>query len=818
MGATTRYTVTMKQRYFESHIRYNRDYLLLVVCYIFICASSFAQDTLRLGEERVINGISTIDGYIYEKGSDNYLVGANIFIPSLNIGESTNERGRFTLKVPVGTYEAEVSYIGYATERIVLQLEGSGQLEIYLSSNSDYLDEVVISADDPRENIESSRMGVSTLSSSAIEKLPTFIGETDILKSLILLPGVSSVGEASSGVNVRGGGTDENLLLLGGSPIYNPSHLFGFFSSVNSELIENVTVFKGGVPSRYGGRASSVIDMKYKNGDFENWSGSGSIGTIASKVQFEGPLIKNKLSVLGGGRVSYINWLLQSLNDPELKNSRANFYDVNFIATYKPTERSYISGSFYNSSDDFNLLGEDIFAWQNTLASINFDHSFSSKLFLRADAGLSNYSFNIQELTLASDFIYQSGVEDLHGSVHLDYNYNEDQKISAGVSISDITISPGSIDPLSLESEIVPDELREERGRTFSLYFQHDISKGKLGLSYGLRLSDYINYGEDEVNVYDPLLPRSIENVVDQLVFTGGESQAQHTFIEPRFSLRYLLGDETSVKLGYNRMAQTINQISNTTTIAPTDIWKLSDFHVDPLISDQYSFGFFKNFGDGSYETSIETYFKSFTNIIEYKDGADLILNEHLETELLPGIGRAYGVELFIKKNSGKLTGWLSYTYSRSERRVIGLYEVETINYGEWYPSNFDKPHDVALASEYRVGDRLKFSAVFAYSRGRPVSFPVAKFNYQGRSVAYYDLRNTNRIPDYHRMDLAMTFSFGSKMSLLDGDWILSFYNLYGRKNAFSVFFDDVEGAPPQAFRLSTLGIIFPSLSYKVEF
>ena len=769
------------------------------------------------GGER--NGsVCVVQGKILDVDNGLPLIGANIFVSELGSGTSTDDKGSYVLEIPVGTYNASVSFVGYETKEIVLTIQTGGDLNFELGIASDRLEEIVITANDARENIQSSRMGVTRLSVDVIEKLPTFIGETDILKSLVLLPGVSTVGEASSGVNVRGGGTDENLILLGGAPIYNPSHLFGFFSAFNSDLINNVTIFKGGVPSKYGGRASSIIDMSYKSGDFNKWDGTLSLGTIASKFVFGGPVIKDKFSVIGGARVSYINWLLGSLDDPDLRNSKADFYDVNLLATYMLSDQNVVKASIYRSSDDFNLLGDDAFAWQNTLASVNWDYSISNNLFFRLNASLSQYDFNVRDLSLANNFDYDSKIDDRSITANLDYSFSEKNQVSIGVLAKEIRIDPGSIAPIDDNSDVNPQTLSQEKGRILNAFVQHDLEFGNLALSYGARFSAFNHLGATQVNLYDPLLPRAIENVTEVLNFPDSQPEASYSNIEPRVSMRYLLGEQTSLKLGYNRMAQYLGLISNTTTIAPTDIWKLSDYHIRPLIADQYSFGIFRNFGDGAFETSLELYYKDFQNVTEYKDGADLILNDHLETELLNGQGRSYGVEFLIKKNLGQFSGWLSYTYSRSERRVIGFYESETINNGAWYPSNFDKPHDLTAVAEYEVGPKLKFSSVFTYSQGRPVTYPVAKFNYQGQSVAFYDLRNTNRIPSYHRLDLAMTFKFGSDIWIFDGEWVLSFYNLYGRRNAFSVFFDDVENAPPQAFRLSTLGTMFPSLSYKLDF
>ena len=785
--------------------------------------SSIAQDTLRIADGPRNDSVCELTGSIKDGTSGLDLIGANIFVTKINIGGSTDENGQFSLQIPVGTYKIRVSYIGYNTQEYILDISGGGVLDFVLEPSSDRLEEVVITASDPKQNLESVRMGVSRLSVAAIEALPPFIGETDILKSLVLLPGVISVGEASAGVNVRGGGADENLILLGGAPIYNPSHLFGFFSAFNSDLINNVTIYKGGIPSKYGGRASSIISMDYKAGNFNKWSGSAALGTIASKFTASGPVIKEKLSVVVGGRISYANWLLGSLNSPDLNNSATDFYDANLLATYRISDKSKLEVGLYNSKDNFNLLGENEFGWENRLGTLNWNYAPSPKLFIKAGLATSLYDFSVKDLSFGGNFNYSSGIDDKSANLQVDYYISPENSVTFGAFAKSITIDPGEIAPLDVNSDVNEETIASEKGQNIDFFLQHDITLGKLALSYGARYSTFKNVGPGSYNTYDPFLIRDLVNVQSTIDASSGETIASYDNIEPRVSMRYLVGERNSLKLGYNRMAQYLGLISNTTSIAPTDIWKLADFHIEPLKADQFSLGYFLNFGneriEGSqYEASLELYYKSFDNVTEYKDGADLILNENIETELLTGIGRAYGAEVLIKKTDGQLTGWLSYTFSRSLRRVVGFYEEETINAGAWYPSNFDKPHDLTAVIEYEVGPKMQLSSIFTYSEGRPVSYPVAKFDYQGQNIAFYDIRNDNRVPAYHRLDFSMTFNFGADKGWLSGDWILSVYNVYGRRNAFSVFFDDLEGQAPQAYRLSTLGIPFPSLSYKLKF
>lgn len=793
----------------------------LLTIFICICAISLsAQQRVIVGETTNANGTFEVTGNIKDATNEEPLIGANIFVKEMNEGASTDVDGNYVLLLEAGEYNLEISYVGYETSNLVVEVRNRGRLDLLLSNEANTLGEIVISSSNARDNVRSAKMGITTLSTAKIEALPQFVGEVDILKSLVLLPGVSSVGEASSGFNIRGGGADQNLILLGGAPIYNPSHLFGFFSSFNSEMIRDATVYKGGIPSEFGGRSSSIIDLDYKKGDLNKWGGNLSIGTISSKLSIGGPIIKDKLSILLGGRASYSSWIFNLIDDPELKNSSADFYDGNAILHYKLNDKHSFDYTFYRSGDNFNLLNQSIFEWYNTIQTATWTSAFSEKAFLNITGTSSKYNFAVDELEQFDPFRYSSDISDTKLALEFNYAFAEGNFVKVGASTKFIEISPGNLGKINPESEsnVIPKSIDPENGMESAVYLQHDLDLGKfIGLSYGARLTSYSFLGPQTVYTYDEELPKSQSTILSETLYGDNEKIATYTSVEPRLSLRLSMGDNTSLKFGFNRMSQNIGLISNSTAIAPTDIWKLADSHVKPVIADQYSAGIFQNLFDNGLEISIEGYYKTFDNVLEYKSGADLFLNSNIESELINGIGEAYGAEFYMKKNKGKLTGWLSYTYSRSLRRVIGLYPEETVNNGAWYPSNFDKPHDLTAVGEYKLFDNLKFSAIFTYSVGRPISFPSAKFIYQDQFLAFYDLRNENRVPDYHRLDLSMTWNFNSSSNFLNGDWILSVYNVYQRRNAFSVFFDDVSGLPPQAYRLSALGVAFPSLSYKIK-
>jgi CarboxypepD_reg-like domain/TonB-dependent Receptor Plug Domain len=796
-----------------------KKYLLIVFVFLHFAQESFAQDRITIGTPNNEFNIHNVYGKVIARKDKTTLPGVNIYIKSLSKGVSTDADGNFMIKLRKGAYTLSVTFVGYQEKRVLINVVGDGRLMIKLDEESTQLDEVVVTGREPDANVSSTDIGKTSLTAEAIKELPPFLGEVDILKTITLLPGVSTVGEASSGFNVRGGGSDQNLILLGGAVLYNPTHLFGLYSAFNSELIDDVTLYKGGIPAKYGGRTASIVDISYKDGSLTNWSGLLTLGTVSSKFAVDGPIIKEKLSVSLGGRVSYVNYLINMINDPSVANSAAFFFDGNATINYRLNDNNKLNYSFYQSGDEFKLTADTAFVWQNQGHVLEWTHSFSNKLAMDVRLVRSKYDFKIRNESDINQFSINSGIVD--DAVNLDFTWelNERSELFFGAQSKLLRINPGDLVVTDPASSINPKTLEPEKGLESAVYLQHDIELGdKLAISYGLRYNMFNYLGPRTMASYEENLPLSDETIVSEVAYKNNEVIKQFTGFEPRGSLRWSFNPTSSVKLGYNRMYQYIQVISNTTTIAPTDIWKLSDPYIDPQIVDQYSIGFFKNFLDNSWETSVEGYYKNIDNIVEYKDGANLILKENLETELLTGIGRAYGVELYIKKKYGRLTGWFSYTYSRSLRLVEGAYPITRVNNGEWFPSNFDKPHDGTAVTNYKINQLVSFSAIFTYSTGRAITIPSAKFNFEGSNIAYFDSRNQERAPDYHRLDLSLKFAFPAKKKFLQGDWVMAIYNVYGRKNAYSVFFDDVANSPPQAFQLSVLGIPFLSFSYTVKF
>lgn len=761
-----------------------------------------------------------ISGRLIDEITGDALIGATVTVPEINLTRITDNNGGFELILDRAEYNLEFRYVGYETILYPITAVGDGRISIRMIQEDFQLDDVVIFGRDPEKNIRSTDMGAITLSMNSIKELPPFLGEVDIIRSMATLPGVSQVGEAAAGLNVRGGGADQNLIQFAGAPIYNPTHLFGLFTSFNADVVNDVTLYKSVIPTRFGGRGSSILDILPKAGSVDRWGGDLMLSNYSGKIGINGPLVKEKVSIRGGFRGSYINWFLGALSNPDLNTSSANFYDGNLVISAPVSDKNEFTYSYYTSYDDFAFASDTTISWKNNSHSLQWKSKLSDKLSLDALGYYTQYDYGIFNRSGINDFDLNSGIVDFGAKVFAMYQFSETNKVTFGGEFKDVTLQPGELIPAEeQESGLLPKKVQDEFGRESAVHFQHEFELGeKIGVSYGLRYDMYQYFGPRTVRQYAENQPISDGSAISETTYGDGEKITSYDGLGPRGSIRYSLSKSSSIKAGYNKMYQFIHLISNTATIAPTDVWKLSDEFLKPQIVDQYSLGFYNNFKGNIFETSIEVYYKDIQNVVDYKDGANLILQNHLETELIPASGRAYGVEMFVKKNLGRLTGWISYTYSRSLRRVITPYEEEIINDGDWYSSNFDKPHDLTLIGNYKVSTNTSVSATFGYSTGRPVTFPEAKFDYSGNNLAYFNRRNEQRLPDFHRLDLAINFKLKGEGKFFDGDWTFSVLNVYARKNPFSLFFVDQEGSPPQALRLAVLGVPLPSLSYSIKF
>ena len=777
--------------------------------------TSALPDSARTTDRKV-----TVKGIIKDGKTGEFIVGASVFAANINAGAISDKSGTFVLALPSGENTLMVSYIGYEKEvrNLTIRQNTTVNLELYKSSAK--LKEVNVTAGRVADNnVSSAQTGISRLEMTELKKLPTFLGEVDVIKNIKLLPGVSSVGEAATGFNVRGGNIDQNLILLDDAPIYNSSHLFGFFSVFNPNAIKDATLYRGGIPAQYGSRVSSVLDVTQKTGNLKKFTGNGGIGIVTGRLSLEGPIIKDRTSFIVAGRSSYSNWLMHRLPNASLRESQASFYDLSTKVAHSINENNKLSLSAYQSADDFGFAVDTLYKWVTRTASLKYTHIFTNNFLVDISAVYSNYTFKLLNEEENNAMEYSNGITSRH--VKADFSYFlPRQEYRFGASITNYGFQLGEVMPTSEYSQISPYQVQPEQSLETALYWNHEYEFGpRLTLTYGLRYSMFTNYGKSSVFQYEEGVPKKQRTITDTLYYNGLEPIKTYQGLEPRFSVKYSLSEMSSLKLGYNRMRQYIHLIFNTSAASPIDIWKTSNTYIKPQIGDQVSLGYFRNFSQNQYETSIEGYYKQINNMLDYKNGATLFLNPAIESDLLPGIGKAYGVEFIINKTAGRLTGLMSYTYARTLLKINGVTEEEKVNRGEWYAANYDKPHTLNIVSSYQVKKRITFSANFTYSTGRPASVPLSYYIVGPFRVPNYGDRNSYRLPAYHRLDLSWSILTNHrKNKKWEGSWNISVYNVYGRKNPYSVFFKHISGAPPQTYQLAVVGVPLPSISYDFKF
>ena len=771
----------------------------------------------------------TLSGYVKEQASGEELFGVNILL-NKTTGTVTNEYGFFSISVPEGTYQIEISYLGFKTITQEITLTRDTQLDFEVQDEANQLEEVVITGNKTSQtaSVRSTEMSVVKLNSKTIKKLPAILGEPDLIKSIQLLPGVSSVNEASSGFNVRGGSADQNLVLLDDATIYNASHLFGFFSVFNTNAVKDVKLYKGGIPSIYGGRLSSVLDVKQREGNIKEFGGEVGIGLIAANALIEGPIAKGdreegKGSYMLAGRRTYFDLFTGFVEDFE--DTQAYFYDLNLKANYNINDKNRLFLSGYFGRDRFeidNFLGT---VWGNASGTLRWTSILNDKLFLQTSAIFSNYDYNLDNLRTGSEFRWSSNIINYNLKPRLTWYINPKNTLRTGLDFTYYNFNPGEIAPLE-GSAINPQKFQEKNAIESAAYidFKQQVTE-KLSLQYGIRVSNFNRIGRDNIQLYEtgnpltynPTLDVWEENaVIGETTFSGGNSIENFYGFEPRFSARYLINEDNSVKFSYNRNYQYIHLISNTTSATPLDIWAPSGPYLKPQYADQFAVGYFKSLKNNEYDFNIEAYYKTMNDVTDFIDGADLLFTENIETQVVQGDARAYGLELQVNKNTGKLRGWLSYTLARSERNILG------INNNEYYPANSDQLHELNLVGIYKLNDRWDFGANFVFGSGRPVTFPTGQYEQNGLVVADYQNRNGDRLPAYHRLDVSATLNPkpGGR-----GKWIFSIANLYNRQNAASIYFreisevNDVEVATgeTEATKLSFFGIV-PTVTYQFKF
>lgn len=768
----------------------------------------------------------TLSGVISDEKSNETVIGASIIVTELNTTVYTNEYGFFSVTLPEGSYTIEVMASGFNSYTEKILLDKDQRRNFFLKEENKQvkqLDEIAVTGKN-KANIRKPEIGVNKLTINTIKQMPVVLGEVDIIKSLLFLPGVTNAGEGQSGFNVRGGGADQNLVLLDEATVYNSSHVFGFFSVFNPDAIKDLKLYKGGIPARFGGRASSVLDIYQKDGNSNKFTLNGGIGLITSRILAEGPIVKEKGSFLFGGRGSYAHLFLKFTDNDNV----AYFYDLNTKLNYKLSSNDNIYLSGYFGRDIFSLSESFTNTYGNTTVNLRWNHLFSDKLFSNLSLIYSDYYYGLK-----LDFIgfnWDSGIQNYNIKYDFKHYLSDKTKLNYGANAIYYNFNPGTIEPIDDDSSINYRQLDRKYALEPSFYFDVEQTfNKKVAISYGMRWSLFYRLGESTINYYEnnqPVVYNEELKIYEKgsplstQYFSRNKTIENFGYFEPRFAMSYEINKDQSVKLGYNRMVQYLQLISNTASPTPLDVWTPSDNYIKPQIADQISLGYFRNFKDDDYTLEVETYYKGVQNRMDYIDGADLIANEAIEQVILNGRMRSYGLEMLFRKNTGNFSGWIAYTLSKSEQQTPGRTPTEIgINYGRWYRSAYDKTHNVAITGSYKLNDRWTFGGNFTFQTGQPVTYPSGKYVYQDVVVPSYNSRNDNRLPAYHHLDISATMKTRQKKEKrLRSEWVFSIYNLYSRKNAASISFSqNSDTGKNEATRLSIFGVV-PSVSYNFKF
>lgn len=769
--------------------------LIIACCLLLSCLGVLAQAKF------------TISGTIRSKKTGETIIGATVHVAGQSIGTVSNEYGFYSLTLPEGTYTIEFSTVGLQPVQEEIALAEHTTRNIALDDAAQSLKFVTITANSKQRNLGTPQMGMEQLTTKEMKNIPVLLGEKDVLKTIQLLPGIKSAGDGNSGFYVRGGAADQNLILLDEAPVYNASHLFGFFSTFNSDAIKDVTVYKGGMPAQYGGRLSSVLDIKMNDGNNQDYNVSGGIGLISSKINIEGPLQKDKSSFLVSGRRTYVDLFLRLSNDSSIKNNTLYFYDLNAKLNYQLGKRDRLFASGYFGAD--NLVVGDNFGlkWGNGTGTLRWNHIFSSKMFSNTSLIFSNYDYKINVKSGANDVNIFSQIRDWNLKEELQYYISQRHNLRIGFNTIYHSMRPGEITS-SQQSNFNSSRLQQRYSWENAVYVS-DVWKAtdKLDLAYGARLTAFsILGGGDFFNIDKD------GNILDTLHYTSGDFVKTYINLEPRLAVSYKLTGVSSVKASYARNVQNLHLISNSTSSSPTDRWVASTNIIKPEISDQVSLGYYKNIAGNKYELTVETYYKTMQHQIDYRDGANVLNNDAIETQLLFGKGRAYGIEWLMKKKAGRFTGWVSYTLSKTERKIDG------INSGQWYNARQDRTHDIAVVGMYQLSEKWSVSASWVYYTGDAVTFPSGKYLISNTVYYYYTERNGYRMPAYHRLDLGATKQL-HKRGRYSSELSFSLYNAYGRENAYTITFrqnkDDKNKT--EAVRTSLFRFV-PSISYNFKF
>jgi len=764
-------------------------------------------------------GSATLAGYVRDIKTGEAIIGAAIYIDNPPIGVTTDQFGYYSFTLPRGRHSLKITSVGMKDTKRQIMLYSDGKLNVELQEFIASLKAVTVISE-KNSNIKGLQMGVERMNIKTIKQVPVVFGEADVLRAVLSLPGVTSVGEASTGFNVRGGSADQNLVLFNDATIYNPSHFFGFFSAFNPDVVKDVELYKSSIPEKYGGRLASVLDITSRDGNKKKFSGAGGIGPLTTRLALEGPIVKDKTTFILGGRTTYSDWLLKTIPNQDYSNSSASFYDVNLRISHEINAKNNIYLTGYFSNDQFRLNNDTLYKYRNKNANIKWRHNVNNKFYGILTAGYDGYEYSISSQHNPVN-AYKLAFDINQTNARLDFAFspNATHSIDFGINSIYYQLHPGSFTPFGDKSLVIPDHVQAEQGLESAAYLGDKFAiSPRLSLNAGIRYSIFNYLGAHNVYQYAPGVPRQEGTIIDTASYAKNKNIKTYQGPEYRVALRYSVSDNASLKLSYNTLRQYIHLLSNTTTISPTDIWKLSDPNIRPQTGEQFSLGYYQNFKSNTIETSVEVYYKRMHNYLDYKSGGVLVMNHHIETDVLTTRGKEYGVELMIKKLSGKLNGWISYTYSRTLLQQDDPLAGETINHGDYYPANFDKPHNLNFIGNYRVNHRFSISLNVVYSTGRPITLPIAIYDLGGSQRVYYSDRNQYRIPDYFRTDLSMNIEGNHKIKKLKhSSWTIGVYNLTARKNPYSIYFTEENGII-KGYKLSIFGTAIGFITYNFRF
>lgn len=760
----------------------------------------------------------TLNGYVKDAENGEELIGVNVYIEELNSGTITNVYGFYALNLPPGSYTINFSFIGYQTVRKTFELTKDQEFNLELPPAVTEMQEVVITDEAIDANVTDIKMSRNDLDIKQVKRLPALFGEPDIIKTIQMLPGVISAGEGTSSFFVRGGSADQNLILIDEAPVYDPSHLFGLFSVFNSDVIKDSKLYKGGIPPKFGGRLSSILDVRTKDGNNKEFQGNAGLGLLASKLTLEGPIRKDKSSFIISGRRSYVDAFLKAAGE---KNT-VYFYDVNAKVNWKHNNNNRFFAAVYLGRDVFSFEDTFGFDWGNATATFRWNHLINDRLFSNTSLIASNFDYKMELLDNVQGFEWTSNLQEFSLKEDLNYFISPSSVVDFGYHVTYRRFSPGKLGPNTPNSIFSSLELQNQYALDHGIYLNHEYkASDRLTLSYGARLSIFQNMGKQDVYLYDD--PTNNVDIVrtDTISYDDFETIKTYVNVEPRLSLRYLLNATSSVKASYNRMVQNTHLISAGTVPIPFNTWNPSNYYLDPQLADQWALGYFKNIKDNSVELSAEAYYKDIQNVTDFADNAEIFFNEDLPTEYRQGDSWSYGLELMAQKKEGALTGFVSYTLSKTERKIPG------VNLNKAFLANYDRRHALNVVATYELNDKWTFGANFTYTSGRPTTIPSARYSYEGYQVDYITERNGYKLPDYHRMDISATLTPRKNANRKwKSSWVFSIYNVYNRSNAFSIYTrvkQDKDGniignGNEKEARMIYLFPILPSVTYNIKF